>query len=124
MTLTVNFLSSSVYPGVRVSPFVYLTCNSYLYFETDYPSVSWPFLYNIISKLDQGENARFVFCDISKAFDMVLHKAFKIMIIMIFKFKYIMVLKLMLVTELRKLFTMGILLQVFVLRPGGMGGLH
>jgi hypothetical protein len=32
-----------VFPVVRVSPFVYLTCNSYLNFETDYSSVSWPF---------------------------------------------------------------------------------
>jgi hypothetical protein len=32
-----------VFPGVCVSTFVYLTCNSYLNFETDYSSVSWPF---------------------------------------------------------------------------------
>jgi hypothetical protein len=33
-------------------------------------------LYNIISKLDRGKDGRFVFVDISKAFDMVLYKAF------------------------------------------------
>jgi hypothetical protein len=32
-----------IFPGIRVSPFVYLTCNSDLNFETDYSSVYWPF---------------------------------------------------------------------------------
>jgi hypothetical protein len=32
-----------VFSGVHVSPFVYLTRNSYFNFETDYSSVSWPF---------------------------------------------------------------------------------
>jgi hypothetical protein len=38
-----HLIPPPVFPGVRVSPFVYLTCNSYLNFETDYSSVSWPF---------------------------------------------------------------------------------
>jgi hypothetical protein len=33
-----------VCPGVRVHPFVSLTCNSYLCFETDHCFISWPFL--------------------------------------------------------------------------------
>ena len=40
-----HLIPPPVYLGVRVSPFVYLTCNSYLNFETDYSSVSWPFHY-------------------------------------------------------------------------------
>jgi hypothetical protein len=38
-----HLMPPPVFPGVRVSPFVYLTCNSYLNFENDYSSVSWPF---------------------------------------------------------------------------------
>jgi hypothetical protein len=38
-----HLIPPPVFLGVRVSPFVYLTCNSYLNFETDYTSVSWPF---------------------------------------------------------------------------------
>ena len=34
-----HLIPPPVFPGVRVSPFG----NSYLYFETDYSSVSWPF---------------------------------------------------------------------------------
>jgi hypothetical protein len=36
-----------VCPGVCVSPFIYLTCNSYLCFETDHFLVSWPFRTNL-----------------------------------------------------------------------------
>jgi hypothetical protein len=43
LTPTRHVIPPPVLPGVRVSPFVYLTCNSYLNFETDYSSVSWPF---------------------------------------------------------------------------------
>jgi hypothetical protein len=43
LTLPRHLIPPPVYPGVRVSLFVYLTCNSYLYFETDYSSASWPF---------------------------------------------------------------------------------
>jgi hypothetical protein len=35
-----HLIPPPIFPGVRVSPFVYLTCNSYLNFETDYSSVS------------------------------------------------------------------------------------
>jgi hypothetical protein len=38
-----HLIPPPVFLGVRVSPFLYLTCNSYLNFETDYSSVSWPF---------------------------------------------------------------------------------
>jgi hypothetical protein len=38
-----HLIPPSFFPRVRVSPFVYLTCNSYWNFETDYSSVSWPF---------------------------------------------------------------------------------
>jgi hypothetical protein len=40
-----HLIPPPVFPGVRVSPFVYLTFNSYLNFETEYSSVSWPFLH-------------------------------------------------------------------------------
>jgi hypothetical protein len=40
-----HLIPPPVFPGVRVSSFVYLTCNSYLSFETDYSSVSWPLHY-------------------------------------------------------------------------------
>jgi hypothetical protein len=30
-----HLIPPPVYPGVRVSPFIFLTCNSYLCFETD-----------------------------------------------------------------------------------------
>jgi hypothetical protein len=42
-----HLISPPVFPWVRVSPFVYLTCNSYLNFEIDYSSVSWPFYVEI-----------------------------------------------------------------------------
>jgi hypothetical protein len=32
-----------VYPGVHVSPFISLTCNSYFCFETDHSLVTYPF---------------------------------------------------------------------------------
>jgi hypothetical protein len=38
-----HLLSPLVCLGVRVSPFIYLTSNSYLCFETDYSLVSYPF---------------------------------------------------------------------------------
>jgi hypothetical protein len=38
-----HLIPPPVFPGVRFGQFVYLTCNSYLNFETDYSSVSWPF---------------------------------------------------------------------------------
>jgi hypothetical protein len=38
-----HLIPSPVFPGVRVSPFLYLTFNSYLNLETDYSSVSWSF---------------------------------------------------------------------------------
>jgi hypothetical protein len=38
-----HLIPPPVFPGVRVSPFIYLTCNSYLNFETDYSWVYWPF---------------------------------------------------------------------------------
>jgi hypothetical protein len=31
-----HLIPPPICPGVRVSPSIYLTCNSYLYFETDY----------------------------------------------------------------------------------------
>jgi hypothetical protein len=40
-----HLIPPPVYPGVRVNPFAYLTFNSYLNFETDYSSVSWPYDY-------------------------------------------------------------------------------
>jgi hypothetical protein len=44
-------------PGVRVSPFIYLTCNSYLCFETDYSLVSKPFNTKVLS---QGLHMRII----------------------------------------------------------------
>jgi hypothetical protein len=38
-----HLIPPPVFPGICVDPFVYLTCNCYLNFETDYSSVSWPF---------------------------------------------------------------------------------
>jgi hypothetical protein len=51
-----HLIPHPVFPGVRVSQFVYLTCNSYLNFETDYSSVSWPFHWktNIEKQILQG----------------------------------------------------------------------
>jgi hypothetical protein len=37
-----HLIPPPVFPGVRVRPFVYLTGNSYMNFETDYSLVSWP----------------------------------------------------------------------------------
>jgi hypothetical protein len=48
-------------PGVRVNPFIYLTCNSFLNFETDYSSVSLLFQYHIQFS---------VYTDLSDAMDM------------------------------------------------------
>jgi hypothetical protein len=38
-----HLIPPPVFPGVRVSPFVYLICNSYLNLEINCSSVSWPF---------------------------------------------------------------------------------
>jgi hypothetical protein len=38
-----HLIPPPVFPWVCVISFVYLTCNSYLNFQTDYSSVSWPF---------------------------------------------------------------------------------
>jgi hypothetical protein len=35
-----HLIPPPVYPGVRVSPFIFLICISYLYFDTDHSLVS------------------------------------------------------------------------------------
>jgi hypothetical protein len=35
-----HLIPSLVYPGIRISPFIYLTCNTYLFIETDHYLVS------------------------------------------------------------------------------------
>jgi hypothetical protein len=59
-----HLIPPPVFPGVRVCPFVYLTCNFYLNFKTDYSSVSWPFYYGYIANTDgcRALNVSIVVC--------------------------------------------------------------
>jgi hypothetical protein len=50
-----HLIPPPAFPGVRVSPFVYLTCSSHLDFETDYSSVSRPFQLSGNIVLDRPE---------------------------------------------------------------------